>query len=66
MVRRRFSVRGKSADESLAHFDHGESVREMHAFFDPNPVVRMRNLSWIGIAAALLLIAAIAYQWLGP
>src|SRR5439155_12372053 len=38
----------------------------MHAFLRQYPERRLRNLSWLGVAAALIVLAAIVYQWLGP
>jgi hypothetical protein len=38
----------------------------MDAFPTRYPERRIRSLTWIGIAALLILAAAIAYQWLGP
>jgi len=38
----------------------------MHAFLRQYPEQRLRNLTWLGVAAALIVLAAIVYQWLGP
>jgi len=38
----------------------------MDAFLTQYPDRSIRNLTWIGVAAALIIIAAIVYQWLGP
>jgi hypothetical protein len=38
----------------------------MDAFLTRHPDRSIRNLRWIGVAAGLIIIAAIVYQWLGP
>jgi len=38
----------------------------MDAFLTRYPDRGTRNLIWIGVAAGLITIAAIVYQWLGP
>jgi len=38
----------------------------MHAFLTQYPERRLRNLTWLGLAAALVILAAVVYQWLGP
>jgi len=38
----------------------------MDAFPGIDPEKRIRSLTWLGVAAALIIIAAIAYQWLAP
>jgi len=27
---------------------------------------KVRNLTWLGVAVALIILAAVVYQWLGP
>jgi hypothetical protein len=36
----------------------------MDSFLTRYPERSIRNLTWIGVAAALIIIAAFAYQWL--
>jgi len=38
----------------------------MHAFLRQSPGRKVRNLTWLGVAAALIILAAIVYQRLGP
>ena len=38
----------------------------MNAFLRYYPERRLHSLTWLGVAAALIILAAVVYQWLGP
>jgi len=38
----------------------------MHVFLRQYPEGRLRNLTSLGVAVALIILAAVVYQWLGP
>jgi len=38
----------------------------MHAALRQYPGEEGRNLTWLGVATALIILAAIVYQWLAP
>jgi len=38
----------------------------MYAFLRQYPERRLHNMTWLGVAVALIILAAVVYPWLGP